>query len=225
MARQCDPTVLLEFLQDDMSPEETAHLIEHLESCAECRERLQVMAGLAALDRIEAVPPSSASYGKIGLLAAGLLIALLLTVVYREAAGPRFAEIATNRPFPVFPLQTRATESAALSNALERYAEGGYGEAERLLAAFPDHSDALFFRGVSLYFLERFKEAVSVLEEAGASGGEWEEPAAWYRANALLRLGATDRARQALQRLARSPGSYSNQAEEILQRLAEAVPD
>ena len=108
----CNDVLLYEYLSGGLGSEEAGKTALHLEECQACRERFRIM---LALDN-PPVPASARTSGflqgkKLLLSAAGLLFAMILTLVYSQLPsmdnGTEVKALATSRPYPLITLETR----------------------------------------------------------------------------------------------------------------------
>lgn len=234
----CPGVGLIEFLTGELSPQETDQVLSHLETCTECRERLRIMVALQADSVAESTTrvKRDQEKGKPGriisfLLAAAALLLLALSpffkTVWQESnpsgAAPT-AQLATNRPYPSFPLVTRSSGSSepALNprtRAWQHYSQGHFQEALALLEMLEEEEDTLFFRGVCHYLLGHDKPALDLLQRAAEKDSRWRRPALWYKANLNLRRGDIEQARDVLEHLRRETGEFRQEAEALLRQL------
>lgn len=224
----CEQTPLLEFMRAELGAQETEKVLDHLENCSQCRERLRVIVGLETL-----YAPERAAWkgAKFWLLAAGFLVAVLLSLFYRDLAGwpplgSGLPELATTEKYPYFPLQTRSqgeeragSTAEIRKQAFSAYNGGDFVTAERLLGQAGPEPELLFYRGVSQYLLEQNRAALENLEEAARQDARWGRPADWYRAHIFLRLGRRAEAAESLGQLSREAGEYQEEARRLLHRL------
>ncbi len=221
----CDEVPLIEFLKAELDADETEALLRHVENCADCRERLQVMAAIAAsYPEPEAEKRSRISNRTLWLLAAGLMVALLTPILYLQMSSG-MGSLATSEKYPAgFPLVTRGgVEVGALEQvrreAYEAYRRGDFQRSGALLKLLPRDADTLFYLGVSQYFSGEPEQALGNLQRASELDAKWNQPAGWYRASAYLKTGQKEKAREALRQLAKGDGDYSKKAEELLEKL------
>ena len=221
----CDERPLLEFLRAELDARETNQTVEHLEQRQDCRERLQIMATLEAhYPRMRSRLPSWRRYWK---LAAGILVATSGLLFYRLWLGEApetqiLAALATREKYPLVSLQTRSDplqgQSEARIQAVRAYLRDDFQEAAFWFAKTRPSSEMDFYRGVSLYFLNRFPEALEHLRRAASEDPRWGDASRWYQAQVHLKRGQAVPARQLLQSLARD-GEFAGAARGLLQRL------
>jgi tetratricopeptide (TPR) repeat protein len=223
---QCDEVPLIEFLNAELNADETEELLHHVENCVDCRERLQVMAAIAAsYPEAEAEKRRRISNRTLWLLAAGILVALLTPILYLQMSLTGMGSLATSEKYPAgFPLITRGgVEVGALGQvrgaAYEAYRRGDFERSGALLKLLPRDADTLFYLGVSQYFSGEPEQALGNLQRAGELDFKWRQPAGWYRASAYLKMGQKDKARKELSQLVKANGEYSKKAEELLEKL------
>ncbi len=223
---RCEEVPLIEFLKGELDADETEALLRHVENCADCRERLQVMAAIAAsYPAPEAEKRGRMSNRALWLLAAGIIVALLAPVLYMQMSPTRIGSLATSEKYPGgFPLVTRGgVEVGALEQvrreAYEAYRRGDFQRSGALLKLLPRDADTLFYLGVSQYFSGEPEQALGNLQRASELDAKWNQPAGWYRASAYLKTGQKEKAREALRQLAKGDGEYGKKAEELLEKL------
>lgn len=222
----CHEMPLVEFLRNELDDIQFETVLRHAESCPDCRERLQVIAGLeAAYGKPEAGEYRGRS-SRILALAATLLLAVVIPFFFWKSSG--VAELATKEKYPYFPLQTRsqapqreqAPAEEIRARAFAAYRSGNFLEAELWFAKAPEEGELLFYRGVTRYFLERHSDALQDLARAAALDPKWRSPSLWYQANVHLKLNDQEKAIQTLAKLSsESGGPYQKRAEQLLRRL------
>lgn len=218
----CAEAPLIELLESELGEAETEELLAHLDSCEECRQRLQVMAALCASRpekaRVFARP-------RFWLLAASLLLAIFLPVLYFSRPSPSVESLAIGGSYPYFPLQTRegtaAAEGEGRRQAYASYARGEYENAERLLNALPPEAETTFYIGVSQYLQGKYPAALASLQKSAADP-RWKNPSLWYKGSALLRLKRTEEAKRVLDEVAKTGGEFSREATQLLERVRKA---
>lgn len=153
--------------------------------------------------------------------------ALASTEFMTVASGPRKAEALAGLGFVAL-LQgnaaeaprrlTEAVESGTLPSAAQAYialgrmqlAQGAFAEAqgylENALTAQPDNRQARFLRGLCLQARGRNQEALPDFEQLTSTPGDFSTEAAIQAANVHLAANAPDKARRALDPLARAGG-------------------
>jgi tetratricopeptide (TPR) repeat protein len=222
----CDDIVLLEFLRCELSKEREAAVWQHLDACPECSGRIKIVAALEAFYR------ERRRHKKIRqtwLLAAALLLVflalplLILTHPGKETSEVRLeaAGMATSEAHPYFPLQTRAhsERTREREQAFDAYISGDLRRAETLLAQLEPSPEVCFYLGVTRYLLGELDTALESLDIAYRSAEEWRAPAAWYLANARLRMGDLEQARRFLSEAAGEQGPYRDRAGRLLKDL------
>lgn len=222
----CEQMPLIEFLKAELNAGETENLLRHVENCTDCRERLQVMAAIAATyPERQAKKRHTVGARNMWLLAAGILVAILAPLIYLELPGTGIGNLATQERYPAgFPLITRGgVELSALEQvrreAYETYRRGDYDRSCALLKLLPPDAETLFYLGVSQYFSAEPGQALGNLEKAAELDRKWSQPARWYRASAYLKIGQKAKAQELLRELVKAGGEYKEKAEELLGKL------
>ncbi|MFB3904773.1 MAG: hypothetical protein ACE15E_15080 [Acidobacteriota bacterium] len=222
----CEEVPLIEFLKAELNADETEALLQHVDSCSDCRERLRVMAAIAASYRACGVEKRySPGRRTLWLLAAGVIIALVAPILYLQMSSTGIGDLATTERYPAaFPLVTRGgVEVSALEQvrreAYEAYQRGQYERSSALLKLLPRDADTLFYLGVSQYFSNEPEQALGNLQRATEIDPKWGGPAAWYRAAAYLKTGQKEKAQQALREILTGDGEYKRKAQELLEKL------
>jgi tetratricopeptide (TPR) repeat protein len=202
--------------------------------CQDCRERLQVLAALAAqypaaeysADRHRWSVRQMITDHRLWLAAAALLVALLAPLAYLYTrAGHSPQELATLEKYPAaFPLLTRDgvppdRPDAVRQLARQAYASADYRRAEELFSQLRPDPEAYFYTGVSQYFLGDHQKALFSLGRALELDQRWEAPALWYQASAWLKLGEQEKARQTLAQLVQGDHEYRQKGLDLLQKL------
>lgn len=219
----CHEIDLIDYLKGSPNPSQTQAVLDHLDECARCRERLQVMVAL------EAGSNNRSLMGWRGFLmvAAGIFLVVLVNVLYPVYFGsPDHASLATNAPYLEFPLEVRdGGDSLQTQQAMELYRAGLYEEAaqhfERLSA---ESSRLVFYAGVSHYLAGRYNQAIEHLNSSSIDPS-WREPSLWYLANAYLHLEKLQRAEEIILQLRKLDGQYSEEAAQLLDQLERLVPE
>ena len=220
----CQKIPLIEFLRAELDGPQTEIVLAHLETCQDCRERLQVMAALTASGPARREPRFNS---KLWLLAAGILIAVMVPLLYQFQPGGDvpIEELATREVYPApFPLLTRdgatATEQEnRRKEADQAYSRRDYQAAEALLAQLPANGETLFYLGVCRYYLGRHQQASATLEQAIEADPRWRRPGLWYQASAYLKLGRRKEATESLLKLRDGQDEYADKARDLLARL------
>ena len=226
----CQQAPLIEFVRSDLGKEETQRVLSHLESCPECRERLQVIVGLEALYTDRKAPRR---FPQLRLLAAALALAILIpfSYIYFEDLLQRhsgLASLATQKQYTYFPLQTRSdsrspptSESSydARQRAFAAYGAGDFSTArEWFEKAVPD-PELLFYQGVTQYFLGQHDDASQNLKKAAELERRWQLPALWYQANIALKTEKEQQARDALNQIVSAKREFEVKARDLLNQL------
>ncbi|MEZ4757775.1 MAG: hypothetical protein R2817_13175 [Flavobacteriales bacterium] len=110
-----------------------------------------------------------------------------------------------------------STYEAFMSEALAHFTAGGHKaclqELQFLLQQYPDDVNALFYSGLCCFNLGLYDKALVRFDRTLAQPSVvFAEEAQWYRALTLQRVGRTEEARSALQRIAAGGGFYAAQA-------------
>lgn len=223
----CDEVPLIELLRAESGSSETEEALAHIEGCPTCQERLQTMAAVQALYREQ--PQSQRNRFRFWLLAAGLLIALLVPIVYPiwHSSSPEIgdlASLATREKYPYFPLQTRSpsqrSEVEARQKAFAAYGAARFSQASEWFAKLTPSADILFYNGVTHYLLEEYPEALSNLTRAVELDIRWEGAALWYEANIYLKTEHKGRAQERLKELVdKAHNEYQQKTIKLLKEL------
>ncbi|HLV00561.1 MAG TPA: tetratricopeptide repeat protein [Acidobacteriota bacterium] len=218
---ECREIDLVAYLKGDLSPGETRKILDHLDECPDCRERLEIM---VALDVASNDRPRILSGNNL-LIAAGLFLALLATLLYPFYFQPLdLASVATNESYLEFPLEVRDGSSApSVKAALTLYQAGRYEEAASQfsqLSALSPHL-ALYAR-VSHYLSGHYSEAIQHLEQA-SSESMHRDPARWYLANTYLRLDNPEVAEKILFTLIEDGSRFQEEARRLLGQVRSIV--
>jgi tetratricopeptide (TPR) repeat protein len=226
---RCDEVPLIEFIRAELEAEEFEGVLQHVEVCEQCRERLQVLTAVAATYPAApavAAAPRVTSSPRIWLLAAALLVALLAPIVYLYNGRANLPhELATLEKYPAaFPLLTRDGTPSDRSESVRRlahqaYSRADYRRAEELFGQLRPDAESYFYAGVSQYFLGDHQKALFSLDRAMELDQRWEPPALWYRASAFLKLGQEERARQTLSQLVQGDHEYRQKGLDLLKKL------
>jgi len=222
----CDEIPLIEFLKAELNADETEELLRHVDKCVDCRERLQVMAAVAAsYPERDAEKQHWTRSRTLWLIAAGIVVALIAPVLYMQLSPAAMGSLATSETYPAaFPLVTRGgVEVSALvqgrREAYEAYRGGDFQRSGALLKLLPRDAETLFYLGLSQYFSEEPEQSLDNFQRARELDPKWTQPACWYRASAYLKIGQKDRAKGELRELVKEDGEYRKKAEELLERL------
>ena len=220
----CQKVPLIEFIRAELDGPQTELVLAHLEGCQECRERVKVMAALAASGPARRQRRFNS---KIWLMAAGIVIAVAIPLLYQFQSGGAIPmeELATQEVYPApFSLVTRdgvpATEQENTRKEADlAYSRGEYKSAEARYAQLPPDAETLFYLGVCRYYLGNHEQASSTLAQAVQSDDHWRRPALWYQASACLKLGRREAAIDALSKLKDGQDEYADKARDLLARL------
>lgn len=89
-----------------------------------------------------------------------------------------------------------------------------------LLKQYEDDVNANFYKGLSLYYLQEFEQAVVYLENAYTLQlGNFYEEALWFKAQSLLSINKL-KAKEVLERIVREGGFYAPQAKEKIKMFS-----
>jgi len=222
----CDQVPLIEFLKAELDANETEEVLRHVENCDNCRERVQVMAAIAAsYPEREVEKPHRKSSRNLWLIAAGIMAALLAPVLYMQMSSAEIGRLATSEKYPAsFPLVTRGGVELSVGeqvrqDAFEAYRKGDFELSAALFRLLPPQADNLFYLGVSQYLSGDPDQALDSLKRAADLDRKWDQPACWYRASAYLKTGQKKEAQEALRKLLKGDGEYRKKAEELLGKL------
>ena len=222
----CDQVPLIELLGDELESAQWDQALAHIEVCPTCRERLQTMAAVKALDgRTLSLKPSRLRFGA---LAASLLIALLIPAFYlirhtSVSEAEELAGLATTEKHPYFPLRTRSDASRSSQESRRRafaaYSINRFKEASTWFQRLPANAAVLFYGGVTHYLLGEYPTALEKLGQAVELDRQWEGAAGWYEANTYLQTGQKERAETKLKELVNQSSEYEKRALQLLQEL------
>ena len=237
---------LVAFCRGDLDEARSEAIREHLAGCAPCVELAR-----DARAFIEAVVPSAEvrPYRRWLAVAAALLVAAAAGLwmnrqrpaapapVPTKAAAPRPSNpwrdlpVAAATFLPASPedeLVYRSEGEPAggeFTEAMAPYAKGDYRAADAGLALFlekhPGHTDASFYRGVSLLMLGRPEEARPLLASA-ASAKRAPAEARWYLALALVKSGDAAAALRELDAVVRAQGTHRAEAARLTEEIRRA---
>ena len=214
----CDQYPLFRFARGELPSVPAGRMAAHVAHCTTCQQRLQV---IVALQRYPQNRERRWRRPQWLLVAAGLSLAVATVVVekgLRQDRAPDFSIVTVAIPYPLVRLNNRSEVEADRRPGYQAYLDENYARAELFLAKSPLEID-LFLRGVSLYMLGREEEALASLRRVPLES-VWCDPARWYEANSLIRLGKLGAARGLLLRLSAENGEYSSRAAGLAQRLA-----
>ena len=189
----------------------------HVARCNTCGQRLQVIVALQRYHRNRGRRWRPAPW----LLVAAVLALAVATVGVEKRlfqdGPPDLSVIAVELPYPLVLLNNRSEGDADRRAAHQPYLNQDYARAELLLGESTLAID-VFLRGVSLYMLGREQKALTLLRRVPLES-VWSDPARWYEANSLIRLGEWEAARGLLSKLSAENGEYSSRATRLLPRL------
>ncbi len=215
----CDQYPLFRFSRGELNAASAGRMAAHVAGCNTCAQRLQVIVALQEVHRKRKLRWPRPGW----LLAAAVLALAVVTVAVEQGLlrnrPPDPSVIAVEFPYPLVLLNNRSEVDTDRRAAYQVYQDGDYSGAELLLLGSTLEMD-LLLRGVSLYMLEREKEALRVLRRV-PQDSVWREPARWYEANALIRLGEWKAAGRLLRTLSAENGEYSDRATLLVQRLGD----
>ena len=160
-------------------------------------------------------------------IAASLLTVVLLGYLFVPSSSPEELYVAYYQPFPnlINPAQrsTEVEEETALEQAVRAYDEQQYDQAITLFAQGDALSDPgyTFYYGASHLAADQPEQAIPLLERVvEESNGLFYEPGLWYLALAHLKANDPAAARPYLQTLAEQPGDYTEEAQELLDKIS-----
>ena len=215
----CDQYLLFRFSRGELNPASAGRMAAHVADCNTCAQRLQVIVALHEYHRKRELRWRRSQW----LLVAAVLALVVATLAVKKGLlqdrPPDRSVMAVEFPYPLVLLNNRSEVDADRRAAYQVYINGDYSRAELLLRGSTLEMD-LLLRGVSLYMLEREEEALPVLRRVPHES-VWREPARWYEANALIRLGQWQAARSLLRTLSAENGEHSDRATLLAQRLGD----
>ena len=215
----CDQYPLFRFERGELSLAGASRTAAHVARCSTCQQRLQVIVALQQHHRNRERRWRRPQWL---LVAAGLTLVVATVAVQKgllREGPPDSSVLAVELPYPLVLLHNRSEVDADRRVAYQEYVKGDYARAELLLRESPLVID-LFLRGVSLYMLGREEEAFTLLHGVPLES-VWSEPARWYEANSLIRLGKWEAARGLLSKLSADNGEYAGRATLLVQRLGD----
>jgi TolA-binding protein len=132
------------------------------------------------------------------------------TTSEQEGRAPVFVEATTNKSESTY-------YSSNIESQLLLYNKGKYEEAivgfNKILKVDPKNESALFHKGMCLYHLKRFQEALDILQPVSESpGSSYMEAAEFQTALCLEELGKKDRARSTYERIIQNAGPFKDRA-------------
>ena len=213
----CDQYPLFRFARGELSSASASGMAAHMARCSTCEQRLQV---IVALQRYHRNRERRWLRPHWLLVAAGLALTVVTMAVEKELlqdGHPDSSVVAVEVPYPLVLLNNRSEVDRDRRVAYQAYVDGNYAGAELLLEESTLPID-LFLRGVSFYMLGREEEGLALLRRVPLES-PWSDPALWYQANSLIRLGKWEAARGMLSRLSAEDGEYSSRARRLVGRL------
>lgn len=221
--KRCSDARLLALLRETLSPDESTVILEHLERCPNCRQRLQLMGALQSLSN-EPSRTSGTKRARLLLAAAVLLLMIIPTLILY--GPPASSEIPQASAYPHFPVEVRSQEAEIVrqqARAMQAYRKADYQRAcewfDRIPTASRTDTDH-FFHGVSLYLTEDYREAIRSLEQVRST--RLLRPARWYLAHSLLQMNRRDGALTHLEYLSTTHGEFQESATRLLDRFRSA---
>ncbi|GAB5527666.1 MAG: hypothetical protein Roseis2KO_55380 [Roseivirga sp.] len=171
--------------------------------------------------------PKLLPFRKIWFAAAAVLMLSIAYIGFFMQADPLSGEEAFTTYFEPYPADNAVRsddDSLKLSQmyqGLEAYERADYGEAMTLLQPLLKESiRARFYYGVSQLAIGETERAIATLAEMSNEDSIYEDPAAWYSALGLLKLGEREQAVNLLERIVEvARGKYRNLAIELLKKL------
>jgi hypothetical protein len=221
---KCKDAKLIELHSGELSQHEAKRVLQHVEGCHDCLQRMRIMTALE--DEIPSQPVRRGPH-RLLLVAAGIALAFLVPLTHYVGNGDSktdWSTLATTSPHPYFRLSTRSyrgpedEDRPRWETAFSAYLEGDYELASRRFNALENNPEIEFYRGVSEYLCGNDQTARAFLENA-ASSVVWKAPSLWYQANLLLRTGNLSEAKQRLLSLQQLHGEYFKEATELLAKL------
>lgn len=151
-------------------------------------------------------------------LAASLTLIATAIWFFTRTPYPTYEQFAQHSPLS---LTVMGATQADKTDAETAFRQRNYGQAlsalERVLAAEPDNSKALFYKGICLLELRRNPEARAVFGPLAAGNSALREDAQWYLALSFLQENNMEACDKALRNIA--PGqTHYEQAQQILGR-------
>ena len=103
-----------------------------------------------------------------------------------------------------------------MDDAMKSFNSGDYktssDQFSEILKQQPTNADALYFGGISDYINGNTKRSEKNFDKLLKDGTKFSEGSKWYKANILLKKGKRDEAKERLDELANSGGSYKERA-------------
>lgn len=162
------------------------------------------------------------SLWKLFLTAAAILagITLAINILFPSQKVDLYAAN-FNAPSENITTRSESVINPDLQNALQAYNQGDYSTAiplfDKYLADNPNEKAALFFQGISQMASGKYTEAVSNLIQI--EDGPYQNSATWYLALVYIKINQKEKAKNNLNQLITSEGSYSGKARELLDQL------
>lgn len=243
-----DPTLILAYLEGDLSPDERKAFENRLASDADLRTELEafqqlygdldslktedaarrdVRRALAALGQTTA---SSSNRPKRKTMwwavAASLVLLCTLFIFLLPHRNPSYFQSQYPGLYDgpgAFKGPDSDASAKAYADGLAQYRSENYPAALELFAAVqpghPDHGHAQIYRGSSLLLLQRPQEATELFTPM-LSDPDFREYALWYLALAALHTGDLEAGRGYLEEMVAEPGDFNDDlAEEVLGKM------
>jgi len=231
------------YIQGSLSEADRDAYERHFFACDACLKELQALQGMRQVlrrARSKSWSPPVWAWG----LAACLLLAVGVRLALRDREPVASAPVAVQMPpaaaaakqtaleelarfdppayAPVVLRGTKSEASRAFSSAMELYQHREYARAAAgLMKAEKDDPAAGFYLGICQLVMGRNDDGVASLRRTiGLGETEYRDPARFYLAKGLIRMGKVDEARAELTSLAGSSGATRNQAKGLLDKLA-----
>lgn len=240
--RSRDSDFMERYMHGRLSETEQAAFDEHLVECAECVEELTRLGAMraelehrrAAIEAA-AAPPERPPWVTLLAVAAVLLVAIGLTLLWQPRSADGIAELASFEPPEYQPPRLRAFVDEAEEEfraAMDRYQDGDFegaiGGLETAAELDPDRVDAPFFLGASLLLTGDTEAALGHLTRVVETGDlQYLQEALYLRAQAYLLLGDAESAGSDLQAIIELGGGWEerarNQLDELTARSATGV--
>jgi len=184
----------------------------------------------AKLRRYLGLPRQRTFRPRFAVVAVAAIVALAALAVWvLRPQAPDYRKLAT---FPQESVTTGIVRAPRMSDALRELMETGgsyfdlarYDEAESYFQAAldrdPELFEAAYFLGLSRILADEVDEAIPSLERASVLAPEDAQPkVSWVIANAYLKAGRLDDAKNELAILAEEGGEYADTARNLLKRL------
>lgn len=223
-----------ELVRFEQAMQEDAALVAEVE-LQQSVQQLLAEEGVQSLDQqltdlrkdYGAETPKLLPFRKIWFAAAAVLVLAIAYIGFFMQADPLSGEEAFTSYFEPYPADNAvrsegdSLKQSQIALGLEAYERADYEEAMRLLQPLLKESvRARFYYGVSQLAIGETEKATAILAEMGNENSIYEDPAAWYSALGLLKLGERERAVNLLERIVEvARGKYRNQAIELLKKL------